>query len=69
MITAIDDALKVVREMPPLQNKDEERCLTLTHKEDDLLTLLDDFTKAGYSPGVSFDSGSVTALKLDLNKI
>ena len=69
MITTIDDILQVVREMPKPEDPTEKQVLTLIHKQDDLLALLDEFVKAGYSPGVCFDAGRVTALKLELNKI
>ena len=69
MITTIDDILQVVRDMPSPANKDEKGVLTLIHKDDDLLVLLNEFVKAGYAPGVSFDAGRVTALKLEINKI
>ncbi len=68
MVPTIDDALQVVREMPPPANEDEKRCLTLFHKENDLRRLLSEFVQAGTFPGVSLDAGRVTALKLELNK-
>ena len=43
--------------------------LTLIHKKDNLTDLLFQFVAAGYSPGVNFESGRITALKLELNKI
>ena len=83
MIANIDDILQVIREMPkPVltpkgrdqgetkkDDKEEKQILTLIHKEDNLTDLLFQFVAAGYSPGVNFESGRITALKLELNKI
>jgi len=69
MISTIDDILQVVRDMGPAEKKGEKRILSLIHKEDDLMSLLNEFVKAGYSPGVNFEAGRVTALKLELNNI
>ena len=49
--------------------KEEKQILTLIHKEDNLTDLLFQFVAAGYSPGVNFESGRITALKLELSKI
>ncbi len=43
--------------------------LTLIHKEDNLTDLLYQFVGAGYAPGVNFESGRISARKLELNKI
>ena len=73
MIANIDDILQVIREMPKPETKkgekEEKQILTLFHKEDNLTNLLYEFVAAGYSPGVNFESGRITALKLELNKI
>jgi hypothetical protein len=69
MITNIDDILEVVRALPAPDKKGDKQILTLIHREDDLLKLLYQFVEAGYSPGVNFESGRVTALKLELNSI
>ena len=69
MIATIDDILQVVREMPAPEDPKEKQVLTLIHKMDNLTDLLYQFVGAGYSPGVNFESGRITALKLELNKI
>ena len=69
MITNIDDILQVIRNMPQPEDPKEKQILTLIHKEDNLTDLLYQFVDAGYSPGVNFESGRITALKLELNKI
>ena len=69
MIATIDDILQVVRETPAPEDPKEKQVLTLIHKEDNLTDLLYQFVGAGYSPGVNFESGRITALKLELNKI
>ena len=43
--------------------------MTLIHKEDNLTDLLYQFFGAGYAPGINFESGRITALKLEINKI
>ena len=68
-IANIDNILQVIREMPAPEGPKEEQVLTLIHKEDNLTDLLYQFVGAGYSPGVNFESGRITALKLELNKI
>ena len=73
MINNIDDVLEVIREMGPAKlddkGKPEKRMLTLVHKEDNLMKLLFQCTEAGYSPGINFETGRVTALKLELSHI
>ena len=69
MITSIDDILQVVRDMLKPEDPKEKQVLTIIHKEDNLTELLYQFVGAGYSPGVNFESGRITALKLELNKI
>ena len=69
MIANIDDILQVIRNMPQPEDPKEKQILTLIHKEDNLTDLLYQFVGAGYSPGVNFESGRITALKLELNKI
>ena len=69
MIAHIDDILQVIRNMPPPEDPKEKQVLTLIHKEDNLTDLLYQFVGAGYFPGVSFEPGRTTALKLELNKI
>ena len=55
--------------MPKPEDPKEKQVLTIIHKEDNLTDLLYQFVGAGYSPGVNFESGRITALKLELNKI
>jgi hypothetical protein len=69
MIASIDDILEVLRDVPPPEDDDKKQVVNLIHKEDDLVGLLFNFIQAGYSPGVNFESGRVTALKLEFNKI
>ena len=66
MIANIDDMLQVIRDMP---QPEEKQIVTLIHKEDNLTDLLFSFVAAGYHPGVNFESGRITALKLELNKV
>ena len=69
MITNIDDIWQGIRNMHQPEDPKEKQILTLIYKEDNLTGLLYQFVGAGYSPGVSFESGRFTALKLELNKI
>ena len=69
MIANVDDILQVIRETPKPEDPKEKQILNLIHKEDNLTDLLYQFVGAGYSPGVNFESGRITALKLELNKI
>ena len=69
MITTIDDILEVVRDMLPPAEKGDKQIITLIHRDDDLLKVLYQFVEAGYSPGVNFESGRVTALKLEVNNM
>ena len=69
MITQVDDIMQVIRDMPKPEDPKEKQVLTLIHKEDNLANLLYQFVEAGYSPGVNFEYGRITALKLELNGI
>ena len=69
MINNIDDIIQVIRDMGPSEDKDQKRSLTMIHRDDDLLMLLNQLTEAGYSPGISFEAGRVSALMLELNNI
>jgi len=67
MINNIDDILEIMRNTP--ETKEEKQYIKLIHKEDDLTELLHEFIKAGYSPGINFESGRITALKVELKKV
>ena len=41
----------------------------MIHRDDDLTKLLHDLVQAGYSLGVNFEAGRVTALKMEFNHI
>ena len=73
MISNIDDILNVVKEMGPAELDAKgipiTRLMSLIHKEDNLTDLLYQFIGAGYAPGINFESGRITALKLEINKI
>jgi hypothetical protein len=69
MISDVDDILRVIREMPPPTDDKEKQILSLIHKDDNLTDLLFSFVAAGYAPGVNFESGRITALKFELNKV
>jgi len=63
MIDGADDLLDIIR------NKAEGvKFIKLVHRQDDLVSLMFQLLEAGYSPGVNFEAGRVTALKLELNK-
>ena len=50
MITAIDDVLQAVRDMPKQEGPKEKQILTIIHKDDNLTDLLYQLIGAGYSP-------------------
>jgi hypothetical protein len=66
MITDLEDILNIIKEMGDAELDDKgkpvKRMLNMIHREDDLMKLLHDFIGAGYSPGVNFEAGRVTAL-------
>jgi hypothetical protein len=63
MIDTIDDILDIARE---LQNTDI-RIIYLIHQKYDLIDLLYQLINAGYSPGINFEAGRITNLKLEFN--
>jgi hypothetical protein len=67
MITDVNDLLRVVREQG--EGGDGKKFLKLVHREDNLTDLLYQLLDAGYSPGVNFEAGRITGLKLELNKV
>ena len=69
VLANIDDIPAVIRNVPKPEDPKVKQVLTLIHKEDNLTDSLYEFVGAGYSPGVNFESGRITALKLELNKV
>lgn len=63
MIDNIDDILTILK-----TGDDKEQFVKLTHRKDDLTDLLYQSTDADYSPGVNFEAGRITALRLEFNK-
>ena len=57
MIGSADDTLEIVR------NKEEGvKFIKLVDRLDDLVSLMFQLLEAGYSPGVNFEAGRITAL-------
>jgi len=73
MFKDINDINQIVAEMGPTEYDDNgkpiTRILKLIHQDDDLMEILNDLIEAGYYPGISFDAGRVTALKITVNYI
>ena len=69
MIANADDIIDVIRNVPKPEAPKVTQVLTLIHKEDNLTDLLCQFVGAGCSPGLNFESGGITALKLEISKI
>ena len=72
MINDLEDILEIIKGIEPVldeKGKPIRQVLRMIHREDDLLKLLYDLIGAGYSPGVNFESGRVTALKMEFNHI
>ena len=63
MIDNIDDILRILK-----ASEDTEQFIKLIHRADNLTDLLYQLTDAGYSPGINFESGRITALKLEFNR-
>jgi hypothetical protein len=63
MIDNIDDIFHILK-----ASEDKEQFIKLIHREDNLTDLLYQLTDAGYSPGINFESGRITSLKLEFNK-
>jgi hypothetical protein len=59
--------LQVICDIPKSERPKKKPVLTLIHKQDSLTNLLYQFVEAGYSPSVNFESGRITALKLELS--
>jgi len=69
MIDTIDDILTVAKTVEQPTEKAELKVVSLVHRKDDLTTLLYDLLDAGYNPGINFEAGRLTAIKVSLNGI
>ena len=82
MIDHIDDIVEIAREGAELNRvakaskkeedeyqADERKVFTLIHRRDDLLELLHQLLDAGYNPGINFEAGRLTALKLEFDGV
>jgi len=72
-VSDLEDIRRLIQEQgePELDDKGTpvKRILKMIHRNDDLMKLLHDLIQAGYSPGVNFEAGRVTALKMEFNHI
>ena len=66
MIDTIDDIVRIARTIEP---DTEFKLVSLIHRQDNLTMLLHNLLEAGYNPGINFEAGRLTALKLSLNGI
>ena len=48
---------------------EERKIITLIHRRDDLLELLHQARSAGYMPGINYEAGRLTALKLEFDGV
>ena len=82
MIDHIDDIVKIAKEVAEYRKEaklakkegddeqiDERKVITLIHRTDDLLELLHQMLQAGYNPGINFEAGRITALKLEFDRV
>ena len=73
MIDSLEDIRGLIQEMGEPERDDNgkptRRILKMIHRDDDLVKLLHGLIQAGYSPGVNFEAGRVTALKMEFNHI
>ena len=60
MIDNIDDILQILK----ASEEGKDQFIKLIHRKDDLTDLLYQLTDAGYSPGINFEAGRITSLKL-----
>ena len=66
MIDGIDDIVTIAK---TIEIDDSFKLVNLIHRKDNLVKLLNDLREAGYNPGINFEAGKLTALKLSLNGI
>ena len=69
MIDTIDDILAIAKTTEAPKEKSELKIVTLVHRQDNLTALLYDLLDAGYNPGINFEAGRLTAIKVSLNGI
>ena len=69
MIDTIDDILTVAKTVEKPTEKSELKVVSLVHRQDNLTALLYDLLDAGYNPGINFEAGRLTAIKVSLNGI
>ncbi len=63
MIDSIEDILRILKEEDS-KGASESKFIRLIHREDNLTDLLYQLSDVGYSPGINFEVGRITALKL-----
>ena len=66
MIDTIDDIVSIAK---TIESDKDFKLVSLIHRQDNLTKLLYDLLDAGYNPGINFEAGRLTALKLSLNGI
>jgi hypothetical protein len=66
MIDTIDDIVTIAK---TIEKDSDFKLVSLIHRQDNLIKLLNDLLEAGYNPGINFEVGRLTALKLSLNGI
>ena len=72
MFETVDDILKIVKENQKHdeEEKEERKIIYLIHRYDDLVSILFELkTNVGYEPGICYESGRITKLFLEFNKI
>ena len=67
MIDNIDDIVTIAKTIVKVDKGIQ--VVNLIHRQDNLMMLLNDLREAGYNPGINFEAGRLTALKLSLNGI
>ena len=66
MIDTIEDIVSIAK---TIESDKDFKLVSLIHRQDNLTKLLYDLLDAGYNPGINFEAGRLTALKLSLNGI
>ena len=67
IIDNVDEVLRIAREIPKATAKYEQPTVSLIHRQDNLATLLFELIDAGYNPGINFEAGRITSLKMEFN--
>jgi len=69
MIYNVADILRILKEESSVPTVLGKKVVKLIHRDDDLMTLMHELVENGYHPGINFEAGRITALKLEFNGV